>query len=204
MKPIPTQARAIRKREALLDAAELEFAAQGYELTTAKSIAASANVAVGTFYQYFENKNDILREIARRGLESIRDHLPPFSLSVIDTLSAQRLHALFVRALEFVYAYHADKPELHQVLEQRRGVDPELGAIMRQGEDALRQQIRLFVQSFNLPSPEIVTHNLFAMGEGIVHRQVFDQNTLPPEQVIEVGASMLTAYFNQISNTSDQ
>ncbi|WP_229794233.1 TetR/AcrR family transcriptional regulator [Arenicella chitinivorans] len=201
---MPTQARAIRKREALLDAAEREFATRGFDETTAKSIAADAKVAVGTFYQYFENKNDILREIARRGLELIRDHLPPFSLTESDTLSAQRLHQLFVRALEFVYAYHANKPELHQVLEQRRSVDAELGVIMREGEDALRNHIRLFVQTFNLPSPEIVTHNLFAMGEGIVHRQVFDQNTLPPEQVIEVGASMLTAYFNQLSNVIDQ
>ena len=61
----PTQARAQRTRQALLDAAAKEFSQRGYAATTSKSIAARAKVATGSFYQYFSNKDLALRELAR-------------------------------------------------------------------------------------------------------------------------------------------
>ncbi len=47
-------------REAILDAAEEELAASGFHATRVQDVAKRAGVAVGTFYNYFETKEDVL------------------------------------------------------------------------------------------------------------------------------------------------
>jgi len=54
------QERTRRAREALLDAARLHFAENGYEATTVEEIAKHAEVAVGGFYQHFRSKRQVL------------------------------------------------------------------------------------------------------------------------------------------------
>ncbi|RBP49083.1 TetR/AcrR family transcriptional regulator [Arenicella xantha] len=194
MKQLPTQQRALRKRQALIDAAEQEFSESGFEVATAKSIAARAGVAVGTFYQYFDNKHDILREIAEQGFAELHARIPLLDLQLADG-SRDRIVSLFSETLDFVYQYHARRPELHRVLEQRRVVDADLSEIMCRGEGVLRARVLQFVQSFNTPHAEIVASNLFAMAEGLVHRHVFEPNQHNPQQVIQIGAEMLSSYF---------
>ena len=52
--------------EAMLDAAERCMIANGYEQTTMQQIAAEAGCAIGTFYLYFKNKQELLRAICGR------------------------------------------------------------------------------------------------------------------------------------------
>ncbi|MGB2254894.1 MAG: TetR family transcriptional regulator, partial [Spongiibacter marinus] len=66
MKALPTQQRALAKRNALISAAEHCFAKLGYEGCTAKIVAEHAEVATGTFYQYFDNKDDMLHTLAEQ------------------------------------------------------------------------------------------------------------------------------------------
>lgn len=54
-------------RSRILQAALRLFAAKGYEGTTTKDLAGSANVAEGTLFRYFPNKKAILIEVATRG-----------------------------------------------------------------------------------------------------------------------------------------
>ncbi|MEM7357984.1 MAG: TetR/AcrR family transcriptional regulator [Pseudomonadota bacterium] len=202
MKSLPTQDRALRKRSALLTAAKAEFSDSGFETATAKSIAARAGVATGTFYQYFENKNDILCVLAADRFSQLHDNIDIFKPGAIDpadATSADAVMSLFSEVLLFVYNFHEQDPELHQVLEQRRSVDPELSAILAEGEAVLQERVLRFVQSFNLPQAELVAQNLFAMAEGLVHRHVFAHSpsatSFDKHQVVSVGAAMLAAYF---------
>ncbi|MEZ4664588.1 MAG: TetR/AcrR family transcriptional regulator [Caldilineaceae bacterium] len=65
-----TQAR----RQQILDAAIAVIAEQGFQNTTIKQIAASAEVADGTIYNYFKNKDDILLAIISQVTEAeVRD-----------------------------------------------------------------------------------------------------------------------------------
>lgn len=54
--------------QSLLDAAEVELAAAGYAAASMQSIAARAGVSVGTLYNYFKDKEDLVAELmaARR------------------------------------------------------------------------------------------------------------------------------------------
>jgi AcrR family transcriptional regulator len=192
MKTLPTQKRALEKRSALIQAAQQSFIEHGYENTTAKTIANRAAVATGTFYQYFDNKDDMLRVIALQRFDHLREHVNAPEASA----QQESVEAIFARTLRLIYDFHEQDPELHQVLEQRRHCDPELAAILDEGEGVLQQRVLRFVRSFNLPSPEAVAFNLFAMSEGLVHRHVFGpQENTPKEQIIALGASMLASYF---------
>ena len=193
MKALPTQKRAVLKRSALIDAAALEFSERGFELATAKSIAAKAGVATGTFYQYFENKSEILRIIAGIRNDELRDSLNLNSMQSAD--DAQTVEEFFKQKLMFIYQFHSSSPTLHQVLDQRRDLDQQLNDIMTEGDSVLHQQILMFVQSFNLEKPEVVAQNLFAMAEGIIHRHVFHAPKLDTDAVISVGANMLAQFF---------
>ena len=194
-KPIPTQARALAKRQALLEAAAADFQTLGYDNTTAKTIAERAEVATGTFYQYFHNKDDILRTIAQQRF----DYLFTQVEGPVEKVSAADAVTLFRRVLSLIYDFHARDAELHQVLEQRRHCDLQLATLLSEGEAVLEQRVLQFVQTFEVDQPDTVAFNLFAMAEGIVHRHVFAHSTtsgIEREDVIELGAQMLASYFS--------
>jgi len=67
--PAPQQERSRRKREALLMSALALFAERGYEQTSIEDIAHHAGVAVGSFYQHFASKRQILLVLMDRLLQ---------------------------------------------------------------------------------------------------------------------------------------
>ena len=216
MKPLPIQKRALLKRSALLDAARLDFSEHGFEIATAKSIAGRAGVAIGTFYQYFDDKNDILRVLAGNRMELLSQNIDLYKISIItgnevvfdgsvftDEVfkDGSKIEELFRTALSFIYEFHRQDPELHQVLEERRNNDPLLKAILVNGEEILLERVSRFVQCFNLSKPEIVAANLFAMAEGLIHRHVFGDEELDVDEVVGIGAQMLSAYFYRCTET---
>jgi len=67
----PKQQRSKQKREALIESAKLLFSEKGYEHTTAKEIAAKANVATGTFYRYFSDKRQLLLTLIDDQIDSM-------------------------------------------------------------------------------------------------------------------------------------
>ncbi|HHP7232550.1 MAG TPA: TetR/AcrR family transcriptional regulator [Xenococcaceae cyanobacterium] len=67
-------------RTRILQAALRLFARKGYDGTTTKDLAASANVAEGTLFRYFPNKKAILIEVATSGwIEILTDLLTELS-----------------------------------------------------------------------------------------------------------------------------
>ncbi|HYL58826.1 MAG TPA: helix-turn-helix domain-containing protein [Candidatus Acidoferrales bacterium] len=66
MKAQPTRSdrRMVRNREALLNAAEKLIAEKGLERLTIDEITETADLAKGTFYNYFNDKNEAARELA--------------------------------------------------------------------------------------------------------------------------------------------
>lgn len=207
MKPAPRQQRAIRKRKALLDAAFAEFSAQGFEATTAKSIADRAGVATGTFYQHFHNKHDVLLEITRQRFAELHNHLqvPAAGLDVagigIPRNAAASIREVFRQALGFLYDFHRQESGLHDVLEYRRRVDPALAQLMDEGEAILMERVRAFVARYVRDNVETTAFCLFSMAEGIVHRHIFQgHQDVTRTELIETGTRLLAAYFEAQNN----
>ena len=195
MKSFPTQERAIKKRIALLKAAIKEFGTVGFEAATAKSIAAAAGVATGTFYQYFENKNDILRVVAAERFSSLHQQVELLGQNLeIPTkeLTYEQIEARFIAVLTFLHRFHVEDAPLHQVLDQRRGVDEKLEEIIAKGESLMLSHVIEFVEGIGLSDPQVIAETLFAMGEGLVHRMVFGKPPQNEKKMLELGARILS------------
>jgi AcrR family transcriptional regulator len=67
---IPRQARATETVEAILEAATQILEAGGLAAFTTNAVAERAGVSIGTLYQYFTDKNELLRAIAQRELRT--------------------------------------------------------------------------------------------------------------------------------------
>lgn len=65
------QSRADEKKQRILNAAMKLFGAKGFHKTTAKHIAAEADISVGSFYRYFKDKKAVLMALCSRTEEEI-------------------------------------------------------------------------------------------------------------------------------------
>ena len=75
----PTQDRASRQVERILDAACAEVVERGYDAASTSGIAKRAEIAVGSVYRYFPDKRSLIQAIERRNqaryTEAVRDRL---------------------------------------------------------------------------------------------------------------------------------
>ena len=69
---MPAGPKARRTRAQLIDAATTLFAEQGFQNTAVAQIAERAGVSLGTFYQYFRNRDEVLAAMVNAQLEGIR------------------------------------------------------------------------------------------------------------------------------------
>ena len=73
--PTRSDRRMVRNRKALLNAAEKLIAEKGFERVTIDEIAETADLAKGTFYHYFNDKNEIAGELAVTIRREIREQV---------------------------------------------------------------------------------------------------------------------------------
>lgn len=167
----PVQARALKTRAALLEAAAQEFSAAGYARTTAKTIAQRAGAATGSFYQYFSDKDELLRELGRTRSESLAQRVRT-ALAVRQT-SAVAGRAGLESVIAEVVAYHREDAGLHAVLTERRHADPQLDVIASEAEkrfiNDIEQQLRKWGYGGDRRATAFV---VFSMVEGAVHGHV--------------------------------
>src|SRR5690606_15068818 len=87
----PKTARGDRTRNRLLAAAEVESGANGFHATSIGGITGRAKVALGTFYVYFDSKDEIFRDlVAHMGLAT-RHWIAERVAAAPDRLVAERL-----------------------------------------------------------------------------------------------------------------
>jgi len=106
--PRPRQERSREKSAQLLAAALALFAEKGYEATSVGAIALRAGVAVGSFYQHFRGKRQLLLVLMDQLLESLeRLDLRPKGASSIRAGLRALLRGAFSRDLAYAGAYRA-------------------------------------------------------------------------------------------------
>src|SRR5262249_26125652 len=71
---IPQQQRGERRVAELLEAAALEFADVGYDAATMKAIAERAGASIGSIYQYFPNKQAVIRALRNQYVTEMEEH----------------------------------------------------------------------------------------------------------------------------------
>lgn len=100
------------RRDDLLDAAERLFLRQGVALTTIEQITVGASVAKGTFYLYFESKEDLRAALGER---FARDHLARTKAAVAKKAEDDWKGRLVAWATSSI-SFYLDSIRLHDVL----------------------------------------------------------------------------------------
>ncbi|NRQ33283.1 TetR family transcriptional regulator [Nonomuraea sp. NN258] len=71
----PAQRRSVERVERMLDECALLLDEIGYEALTTKEVARRAEVPIGTFYQFFPDKQGLVRALAVRNLEAFLERV---------------------------------------------------------------------------------------------------------------------------------
>ena len=132
--PLPTTRRGQQTRAALVEAAAEVFAEKQFLATNVSDIASRAGTAHGTFYRYFNSKEEIFREVALDLQRKMREHgdadrhvqPPPF-----DRLEDQLLWRI-TRANRRYLAAYQEYASLFAVIEQVATFNEELLAIRKE------------------------------------------------------------------------
>jgi len=133
-------------RARLLDAAKQVFERDGYLEARVTDIAEQAGVSHGSFYHYFESKEEVFREVA----EAMQDRLS--SRSVVDSgLLGGGPHVMvWERIRESNHAYlegYRDEARIMGVVEQVSRYDPEVGAARFASETHYTSQTAVVIAS---------------------------------------------------------
>ena len=104
---IPKTERGRKTRQKLLDAAEVEFGEKGFHDAAISGITRRAGVALGTFYTYFESKEEIFSALVSYMSERTRHWVAERVSGAADRMAAERLgmeaYIEFVRQHKGIY-----------------------------------------------------------------------------------------------------
>jgi AcrR family transcriptional regulator len=142
----PRTERGRRTLRKLLDAAAVEFGEHGFHDASISAITRRAGTALGSFYTYFDSKEEIFQALVRYMSERLRDHVTPIVQSAPDEIAAERLGLAsflgFVREHREIYRI-IDEAEFVDYASYRRHYETTVDRIRQRLEaGALRGEIR--------------------------------------------------------------
>ena len=113
----PRTPRGERTLRALLSAAADEFGEKGFHDGSISGITRRAGCALGSFYTYFDSKDDIFRALVGDMSGQVRDYVGPRIAQAKDGIDAERIDLLSF--LEFARAHK----EIYRIIDEAEFVD---------------------------------------------------------------------------------
>jgi AcrR family transcriptional regulator len=106
----PRTERGRKTRRRLIEAAAQEFGERGYHDAAITGITQRADAALGTFYTYFDTKEEVFRALVRDMSHSVRSHVAEAVKGAPDRLAAERM------GLEAFIAFVRRHRELYRII----------------------------------------------------------------------------------------
>jgi AcrR family transcriptional regulator len=138
-------------RTAILDAARVVFSQIGYGAATVRDIVRETDLATGTFYNYFPDKESVLHALLDEAASEIRSR-------VRAARTASRTVEEFVEGgYRAYYGYLVEDPETFELMRRNAGTirwlfdEPALGA----GIEELREDLETGIASGLLPEHDV-------------------------------------------------
>ena len=114
----PRTARGERTLRKILDAAMHEFGERGFAEASIVGITSRANVALGTFYTYFDSKDEVFRAVVGDLSEMVRTRVAPMLEGEGDAIDRER------RALAALLDLIASRKQVYRIIDEAEFVDP--------------------------------------------------------------------------------
>jgi AcrR family transcriptional regulator len=116
---VPRTARGERTLRKILTAALEEFGERGFSEASIVGITSRAKVALGTFYTYFDSKEEVFQALVRDMSAQVRDTVAPALKDATDGLDRER------RALSAFLRFAADNKQVYRIIDEAEFVDPQ-------------------------------------------------------------------------------
>ena len=113
----PRTDRGRRTLRKLLDAAAVEFGERGFHEASISAITRRAGTALGSFYTYFDSKEEIFQALVRYMSEQLRDHVTPIVQTAPDEIAAERI------GLESFLGFVREHREIYRIIDEAEFVD---------------------------------------------------------------------------------
>nr|WP_046349011.1 TetR/AcrR family transcriptional regulator [Sphingomonas changbaiensis] len=114
---VPRTERGRRTLRAILDAAAAEFGDRGFHETGIIQITQRAGVALGTFYTYFDSKEDVFQALVRDFSDKVREGAGRAIADATDQIDAER------RGLDWFLHFAREHREIYRIIDQAEFVD---------------------------------------------------------------------------------
>ena len=140
----PREQKKLIYRQKILDAASLLFEEKGFSETSIADIMKAANLGVGTFYNYFESKEELLLTLLKNLAEKVDRAVEEGQVSNLSSIQLLELACKvlskllaenrFVLPLFLSASEHSDKPELLPTRKYTPTFKPIFETIIRGGQ----------------------------------------------------------------------
>ena len=175
-------------RTAILNAARRVFSELGYGAATVRNIVRETDLAAGTFYNYFPDKESVLRALLDEAASEIRSR-------VREARTSSRTLEEFVEGgFRAYYGYMVEDPQTFELLRRNAGTvrsmfdEPTVGA----GVQELRDDLAAGIRSGLLPDHDVDYMAAAMVGAGFeVAVRMLDRD--PPD--VEGAVEFLTGIF---------
>jgi AcrR family transcriptional regulator len=114
----PRTARGERTLRKILEAAREEFGERGFSDASIVGITTRAEVALGTFYTYFDSKDAVFRALVQDMSAQVRDYVAPAFKGASDAIDAER------RALAAFLEFAGGHKQVYRIIDEAEFVDP--------------------------------------------------------------------------------
>ncbi|GEN36458.1 TetR family transcriptional regulator [Aneurinibacillus danicus] len=116
----PRTQRGMKTKQKLLDAAEIVFGEKGFHQASIVDITQQAKVSMGTFYTYFESKEDIFRELVMSMQKNMRKAIKIGTQGITDRIELER------EGFRIFFQFLQKHRYLYRLFRQAEFVDVEL------------------------------------------------------------------------------
>lgn len=175
--PLPSTARGQRTRQALLDAAEKVFGELGYHHAGIVEITQHADVALGTFYLYFPDKQAIFRDLVRTLNEGLRAAIRERIKDLDDRLEKE------IAGFETFFQFVREHNDLYRVIRQAETVDDDVYRwhyrTLAEGYVRGLRRAQAAGQIRHDLDPETLAYSLMGIAEALGMRFVLWEGRLP-------------------------
>ena len=191
----PRQSRSKETVEVLLTAAARILTSEGFEALTTNRVAEVAGVSVGSLYQYFPNKEALVRALCERHTHGVRDRI---RARFEETWDAP-LETVARMVIQGMVEARRKEPRLHQELLRlapRVGGLEELCAVEHEVQDLLAKFIRSRPQELSIADPAMASFILCHAVEAAVHNAVLEkQEWLKEDRFVEETTKLVVGFF---------
>ena len=114
----PRTKRGERTRTRLLEAAAAEFGERGFHDASISGITGRAGTALGTFYTYFDSKEELFRCVVREMSDKVKTRASAAVTPGMDSFAVERT------ALESFLAFAREHKVIYRIIDEAEFVDP--------------------------------------------------------------------------------